>query len=145
MKITETSPLSSAAKLKKKKHDSDSGFGELLDAAEETESTEGAAPFAPSQNIDSLSSLLSLQEVSDEDVKRRRAMHSSQAALDSLEELRRELLFGELSTRMVARMEEKLAQLRQQNVSDPRLQSVIDDIELRLAVEVAKLQQNDML
>lgn len=141
IKVNETSPIHSPAKLKKKRSDDDSGFGALLDAAEESDAPSSSRGSAPTQNIDTLNSLLSLQEVSDEELSKQRAMQSGYSALDSLEELRRELLFGDISQQTVEHMQQRLSNLRQALPGDETLKHVIDDIELRLAVELAKLEQ----
>ena len=99
---------------------------------------EAAAPA----DVASVSSLLSLQEVADPLAERRRAIQRGEDLLDRLEELRHGLLIG-------AFPRERLDQLlvlvrRQQNqVADPRLREILSDIELRAAVELAKMGQLD--
>lgn len=95
---------------------------------------EAAAPAEPP----SIGTLLSIQEVGDPLTERRQAVRRGEDLLERLDELRHGLLIG-------AYPKEKLDQLlvlvrRQRNrVVDPRLQEVLCDIELRAAVELAKM------
>jgi hypothetical protein len=82
--------------------------------------------------------LLSLQEVADGLGGRRRAVVRGEKLLGALDELRHALLSGVLPR---ARLE-ALAQLAGETaplVDDPRLAEILGEIELRAAVELAKL------
>jgi hypothetical protein len=84
--------------------------------------------------------LLSLQEISDELTGRRRAAARGDKLLDALEELRMALLGGTLPRAQLA----ALAHLCREHVplvDDPRLAEILAEIELRAAVELAKLEQ----
>jgi hypothetical protein len=83
-------------------------------------------------------SLLSLQEVSDGLGGRRRAVTRGEKLLDALDELRHGLLIGTVPRARLA----ALAQLAGEAaplVDDPRLAEILSEIELRAAVELAKL------
>jgi len=58
--------------------------------------------------------------------------------LDKLEEIRRDILAGAVPRDRLENLAQSLRQRRVQ-VSDPRLIEIIDEIELRAAVEIAKL------
>ncbi len=90
---------------------------------------------APLSGIDAL---LALQEVaahSDPDSQGRRR---GADLLDRLEDLRLSLLDGRLSIPTLERLSE-LTAARRARVRDPRLAEILGDIELRAAVELAKL------
>jgi len=83
-------------------------------------------------------SLLSLQEVADGLGGRRRAVARGEKLLDELDELRHALLIGAVPRDRLA----ALAQFAGETaplVDDPRLAEILGEIELRAAVELAKL------
>jgi hypothetical protein len=82
--------------------------------------------------------LLALQEVANEPNRRALARRRGEELLDRLEELRLALLDGRLSLDMLERLGDLVA-LHRGKVYDPRLDQVLDEIELRAAVELAKL------
>ena len=57
--------------------------------------------------------------------------------LDALDELRMALLTGRLPTNLLHEMEQLVIEQRQQT-TDPYLEEILDEIELRAAVELAK-------
>jgi hypothetical protein len=82
--------------------------------------------------------LLSLQEISDGLGGRRRGLARGEKLLDQLDELRHALLIGAVPRAGLA----ALAQLAGEAaplVDDPRLAEILAEIELRAAVELAKL------
>ncbi len=82
--------------------------------------------------------LLALQEVSEDPGGRNRGRRRGEELLDSLDELRYGLLAGSLSLGAIERLAAMVAAKRGQ-VDDPRLVRVLDEIEVRAAVELAKL------
>lgn len=82
--------------------------------------------------------LLAIQEVDDEGRRRRQAKDNGEAILDRLDEIRHALLTGNIDPE---RLERLLKQVRRQRLefSDPGLRDVLDAIELRAAVELAKM------
>jgi hypothetical protein len=100
--------------------------------------SEPAAPAAQSPAASALEGLLSIQELPDALVGRRRAMLRADILLDRLEDLRLGLLAGVVPR---DRLEElaRLARAARDNVDDPRLAAILDQIDLRAAVELAKL------
>ncbi len=57
--------------------------------------------------------------------------------LDRLDELRHGLLMGTLTRRDIEKLAQ-LVRLRREQVNDPRLTEILDQIELRAEVELAK-------
>lgn len=107
-------------------------FSEVLDRGE----PQGAAPAA-STTTSSLDALLALQEVPADRVSRQAAERHGQALLDELDRLRHDLLNGAATPEALSRLAE-MAAARKGQVDDPRLGAIIEEIELRAAVELAK-------
>ena len=103
--------------------------GDDLDEGQAVARPGGLAPLSP---------LYALQEVPDATARRGRALRRGHDLLDRLEELRMALLSGALSGE---RLQGLLQAVRAQRetVADPRLAAVLDEVELRAAVELAKL------
>ncbi len=82
--------------------------------------------------------LIALQEVPDATTGRRRAMMRGAGMLDLLDEVRVGLLSGIIPR---GRLQSLLDALkgRRESIEDPRLAQLIDEIELRASVELAKL------
>lgn len=108
--------------------------GFSLDGPSESASARGPASAGA---VGGIAALFALQEV-DVDGERKRAAKRGNDILDRLEELRMGLLFGHVPRE---RLQDLLAMVRsrQETVSDPRLAAVLQDIELRAEVELAKL------
>lgn len=138
MKINETGYAKPAGGVKKRGSvTSVGGFSDLLDVGGSD------APGAPSLSDVSataaLNNLLALQEISEEDIQRRKLQQQGNNMLDSLENLRSQLLSGVVPLATLQDLDRQLF-IQKQFVSDPRLNEIIADIELRVAVERAKLQ-----
>ena len=99
-----------------------------------------AAPVAPTPNLNPVDALLSLQEIPDALAGRRRAVQRGHALLDQLEELRLGLLAGILPRERLEALA-RLARTAREAVDLPRLAQLLDEIDLRVAVELAKLDR----
>lgn len=135
MRIHNTPPTKPTEKSDKKKSSSSSGtdFKGFLD------STDGANSAGGANAAQGINSFLFLQEVSDEEVGRQKALQHGKKTIQVLEELHRDLLLGRVPEATLHRLETTLAQQRE-TFTDPKLAQLLDEIELRLAVELAKLQ-----
>ena len=134
MKVDKLSSIQATApKRQARKADSAPGdFAKAL-AGEGEVAAPGAAPaVAPTD------ALLSLREVPDAVARNARARRHGEDLLDRLEELRLSLLLGRLSPARIEALARAVAVQRDQ-VSDPRLAEILNEIELRAAVELAKL------
>lgn len=101
----------------------------------------GEAPSTPATaapSLNSVDALLIAQELPDALAGRRRAVQRGNALLDRLEELRLCLLAGVLPRERLDELAQ-LARSARETVDDPRLGAVLDEIDLRVAVELAKL------
>ena len=89
--------------------------------------------------IANLGGLLGAQEVDEREARRRKEIKRGRLTLDALAGLRDALLLGELPISTIEKLEQIVAQERQLN-TDPVLAEILDEIELRAAVELAKLE-----
>ena len=113
-------------------------FSSLLDVSDAEESSAASKPSNVVATSD-ISSMLALQEVSEEELRRKKIIKHGDAMLDSLEDLRRHLLVGTLPLNVLNDINAQLL-IQKQQIVDPRLLEIISDIELRTAVELAKLE-----
>lgn len=136
IKITNTPPIRPADKTARKKTGSSSSgveFRQFVNSADEAADThETTAPQA-------MSNFLFMQEISDEEVSRQKAFQHGKHTIEALEELHRDLLLGRVPEATLRRLEQTLAKKREAFTS-PRLQQLLDEIELRASVELAKLE-----
>ncbi len=123
---------------KARKSGSTGAFGAMLEedeGASETSQTRGAAPMA------GIGSLLSIQSVDDptEGKKRKKMMDRAGKVLDALDGVHRGLVNGEVT---VGHMKDVSAAMKEsrENVNDPKLLAILDEVELRAQVELAKLE-----
>ena len=138
-----TPSTQSTQNLKRKRTSSatsGSEFSSFLDEAEEASAQGSSAPTQSIGTLSGIDTMLSLQEVSDEDVARQKAYKQGALTLEKLEQLRHALLMGSVPEHLLRDMERMVAQQRQNNLPS-ELNAVLDDIELRAAVELAKLEQ----
>jgi Class II flagellar assembly regulator len=89
--------------------------------------------------IGSLDALIALQEVGGPLERRRRATGRASRILEALEDLKLELLAGGLTPTVVEALTRAVRDQRALT-DDPRLEGVLDEIETRAAVELAKLE-----
>ncbi|HSV29969.1 MAG TPA: flagellar assembly protein FliX [Candidatus Omnitrophota bacterium] len=143
MKVSGVGSGSSASGAKRvdksdgKKGEFKKALVEAMDTMEEVHAVETAS------GIGAVDALLVVQSVGDttERESRRRLISRGEDILDRLEEIRHGLLLGVVP-------KEKLVQLAQmvrnkrENCADPRLGALLDEIELRAEVEIAKLSRD---
>jgi hypothetical protein len=95
-----------------------------------------SSPAASVGAATSLDALLALQAVDDPLLKRRKAARRGSQLLDTLDGLKTDLLAGKMSEGRLNQLMAVMSQAREQ--SDPGLDALLDDIELRARVELAK-------
>ena len=124
-----------AQQIRRKTVDAKSEF--KVDSGGGVERPERVAEALPLATLDTL---VTLQEVPDRNMARKRAVKRASDMLDVLEGIRLDLLNGEVpAARLGALL--RLVRLQRDQVEDPRLTHVLDEIELRARVELAKLGQ----
>jgi hypothetical protein len=105
-------------------------FSRLLEGLDEAEAPRAAGSIA---SVDPLIGVRDATDRSGERPKKR-----GEAMLDRLDEIRVGLLTGAVPRDRLEALEKLVAEQRGQ-VSDPRLTEILDEIELRARVELAKL------
>lgn len=138
MKITGYSPIRSTGITRNRGAGASGVFADLLSASEAPDASQTGAVGDVSAAA-ALNNLLALQEISEEDVQRRKLMQQGHAILDVLENLRRQLLTGVVPQHSLTEIHRHLA-MQKHRIADPKLLAIIEDIELRAAVELAKLE-----
>ncbi|MFQ5533268.1 MAG: flagellar assembly protein FliX [Sphingomonadales bacterium] len=98
-----------------------------------------SAPISGAGPLTAVDSLLGLQEVDRRDGSRAKGFKRGNDILDHLDEIRNGLLLGSIS---MGRLEaiSKMVHSRREQIDDPRLADILDEIELRAEVELAKLR-----
>lgn len=96
---------------------------------------------ATTQSIAMVDSLLAAQSVEDPTAKasRKRMRERSMGVLDELEKIRLGMLSGTLTVGHMIDIADVVASHREK-ISDPRLTSIMDEIDLRAQVELAKMR-----
>ncbi len=137
MKVEGPNKSQEAGKSKKKSGVSgdESGFGALI--------SDGAGESSGAQQTRSIAhvdALLALQSVEDptERTARGRMQKRANTILDELDRLRNALLSGRLTVGHVLDIADVVASHREK-ISDPALTALLDEIDLRAQVEIAKL------
>lgn len=100
--------------------------------------TSGAQGVHAAGPLASISGVLALQEVDDAAERESRGKMRAEEMLDKLEEIQHGLLSGSLSAQKLMDLS-KVVQSRRVHVDDPRLAEILDQIDLRAQVELAKL------
>ena len=109
-------------------------------AAQVQASPTGPAAVAAPRPIAALSAVRAAQEIPDRPGGQRRALARGRRLLDALEQIRLGLLEGALPEASMRRLA-GLLQAERPSIADATLAVVLDEIELRAAVELAKGQQ----
>ena len=139
MKIDGTGPIrpGTSPTRSKKVGDKAEKFAKHIADSEDEASTAAVSSAGPLAAVDAL---LSLQEVPDATSGRSRGLKRAEDMLDHLDAIRHGLLLGSIPR---DKLNGLLAVVRERrdDVGDPRLAAVLDEIELRAAVELAKLDQ----
>jgi hypothetical protein len=92
--------------------------------------------------LTALDSILTLQGMDDSMSGRSKGLAHGEHLLDMLDQVRDGLLAGGIPRSTLNRLAVAVGR-RHENFADPKLQSVLDEIELRAHVELAKLEMMD--
>ena len=140
MKVGNVGGAKGVDKARKKQRTEGTTSGSFTDVLKETSAPEGAATVHESQGVQGVESILGLQEVGDatSGASRGKAMAYGSDLLDRLDQLRLAILRGAVSKEGLQELAQRLRQ-RRQSIEDPHLEEVLQEIELRCEVEVAKL------
>ncbi len=139
MKVSKVTRGKASSVSRNKKVASGNGaqFAEQLSKAAGVAESSAAAEISA---LGPMEAMLALQEVSGniDEQGQRKLQHYGEDLLDQMEDLRRQLLTGSISKDDLARLAGKMRAHRRET-NDPNLNEIIDEIELRAEVEIAKL------
>jgi hypothetical protein len=100
----------------------------------------GAGPVASLRTVGGIDALVALQGVDDPAERRSRGLKRGRIALDALDELKIGLLSGNIDQSALLRLKASATELND-GTGDPGLDNVLAEIELRVAVEIAKMSR----
>jgi hypothetical protein len=115
------------------------GAGFSLGGTAPAAGASGAAPVGGVQGVASIGALLALQEMGTPTERRRRAVGRAGRILDVLDEVKIAVLDGEVRGIDLERLRRAVRDARD-GTDDAGLEVVLDEIETRAAVELAKLE-----
>jgi hypothetical protein len=99
-----------------------------------------AAGIAASTPLAPVDALLSIQEIGEHDTHKQKAVRRGHDLLNQLDDIRHDLLMRTISGSRLEVLARRLKGLRPET-ADPQLAEIIAQIELRTAVELAKLNR----
>lgn len=145
-KVGYTKPIttSRAGGIKRSNSTDGAAFADALSRAEGALATDAMDATIATAPIASNLGLLGLQEVSDEETQRRKMVKRGRLTLDALAGLRDALLMGSLPMATLRTLEKAIAAERAAT-ADPMLESIMNEIEVRAAVEIAKLEMSGVM
>lgn len=144
MRISNNSSSKPTEKTKKASKSSASKgvFSSNLSSMMEAEHTNESAAVDSTNAINDISSILAAQDVSGnlEGESRKRNIKRGENLLDNLNEIRIGLLTGSIPKERLIIIAQQLRNKRDKGCDDA-LSSILDDIELRVEIEIAKLSK----
>lgn len=126
--LRKTTKASSADKAEFSKH---------LDSTSDVEESSAAQDASP---VGHVTGVLNLQEVDDALARAAKGKLRAQDLLDKLDQLRMDILGGAINREKLLQLA-KAVNARRTEVSDPKLAEILDEIDLRAQVELAKFTQ----
>ncbi len=114
------------------------GQGFSLPSAAKPEQPQKSGPARAAHSAIPLDTLIAVQAREDDTERRKRHAKRGREMIDGLDRLKAALLSGRVPLGELERLKAMLAERREAS-GDPRLDEIIDQIELRVAVELAKL------
>ena len=94
---------------------------------------------ATTNRISSVDAVVALQEITGDNTDERGAKNRANLILDKLEDIRMGLLMGQISKSNLEELSKTLIVARENSI-DANLLEIIEDIELRAKIELAKLE-----
>lgn len=140
MKVTGPGKTQGPSKTKKKDgvSQSDGSFDDFV-----TSAPSQAAPAPQTRSIAKVDALLAVQATEDPmaGAARKRMRQRANSILDELDKLRMAMLSGNMTVGQMVDIADVVAAHRE-NVSDPALTAIMDEIDLRAQVELAKMRKS---
>jgi hypothetical protein len=138
MKVTGTGGVGQAGGSRAARPSGGSGF-QLPSMGGAAGPGQAGGVSAPSA-VMGVAALLTLQDVGSPTERKRRAVRRAGGLLDLLDEMKMALLDGQVTGESLTRLQIALREQRA-STDDPRLEDLLDEIETRAAVEIAKLEK----
>ncbi|GAB5387803.1 MAG: hypothetical protein Alpg2KO_07710 [Alphaproteobacteria bacterium] len=132
-----TGAVKGTDKTRRSSQSAGTGFSTMV---AETGETTTAAGLSGLQGVGGVDALFALEQMS-ADQKSQAAIARGEDLLDQLDQLRIHLLAGAVPESSLNELSE-MAQQQRDSVNDPRLAELLDDIDLRAQVELAKLERD---
>ena len=138
---TRTTSTTSAKKARKSVPTDGAAFANHLSGVKENPGD--LAPASEVSGVAAVGSILAAQEVDDDDGQKSRQVMQKYGAdiLDRLDEIQRDLLVGAIPKDRLTNLAQTL-RAKKASIDDPALLRIIDEIELRAEVELAKYTRN---
>ena len=114
-------------------------FASMISVADSIENT---SPVMTVSNIEGPDTVVATQTIEDATARRARnlkAAKKGESLLDKLEKIRTALLCGTISNSSIIALSQALREKREPDI-DPKLSTILDEVELRVEVELAKLE-----
>lgn len=140
VKIDGPRPFSPSKLSKKEGAKSKTNNSFSLNQSESTDQATSSTSINSVKDTGSLSQLMSLQEVGDEQTRNQKAIHDSESILSSLEQLQNQILSGQISKdrlSQIIRLTETLPKSL-----EPQLLAIVAEIKQRAMIEVAKIEMS---
>ncbi len=137
MKVEGPSKTSGAGSTKKTAKAGEGSFEDFIASA-----PKGPSSAAPTNSIARVDALLSVQaaESPTERAARKRMQGRAEDILSELDKLRHAILTGGLTVGQVIDIADVVASHRER-INDPKLTAILDEIDLRAQIEMAKVQK----
>lgn len=140
MKVSSTGGVGATGPSRAKSAGGASGFSlPSVNAASGAASTASVGGLSGVGSVDALLALQAAASVGDPLERKKRAVRRADHILDILGEVRIALIDGDISHSTLDRLSRVIREQREAT-DDPRLEGVLNEIETRAAVELAKLQ-----
>lgn len=141
MKIQGPSGTQSTSKSKKSSGAGKSGsnFSDFMDSG----SASGASGASASSSINNIDALLAVQGADDPAARaaKTRMKNRAHTILDKLDQLKVSMLCGSITIGELMGIADTVANHREK-IDDPQLTSILDEIDLRAQIEIAKLSKS---
>jgi hypothetical protein len=135
MRVTDRTPLNSVGGAASTARGAGAGSRFSLGGANGPERASSAQAAAPAGALDGL---IALQAAGDSLERRKRAVRRGKGLLETLDQLKISILSGRISPQQLDNLKAQLAH-HGDSTDDPGLSDILAHIELRAAVELAKL------
>ncbi len=140
MKVNGTSGVGAAGGPGRARPAAGGGQGFQLPTVEVTSGPAAMARASSLAGVMSVDTILALQDVGGPLERKRRAVVRASRMLDALDEMKISLLSGELTGADIQKLQQAVRDQRDKT-DDPKLEDVLNEIETRAAVELAKLER----